>query len=242
MRIIISDRICGDQNLINYIEEKLASPYRNDNWDGFRDCIGDLSWLPDESVEIVHESLPLLDYTDMSIYLDILYATERSWRLYKEKRFTFVFPEHLRPKVNDIIHAENLRLFKRLAGSRLYQMQFGFGEDKTLRKVYLQCGSFCISVDENFRFDYYSLSVHQLSDVLEGRLCIPCAEGINNFKTIRKEVKDWTLLDCNLYTDKNGLEHFQANFQYKSLFYKVMDCFPDSNRVFHCMIDNREVE
>lgn len=80
MKINISDKICGRHNLINSIEGELGSPYENDNWDGFRDCIGDLSWVSDTNVEIIHESLPVLDQSDMSIYLNLLYETVMFWR------------------------------------------------------------------------------------------------------------------------------------------------------------------
>lgn len=79
MILLIDDTVCGKRNLIDYIEERLNSPYSGDNWDGFRDALLDLSWMSDNSVEIRHDSLPFLNQRDLQIYLEILYETERSW-------------------------------------------------------------------------------------------------------------------------------------------------------------------
>lgn len=239
MKINISDKICGRHNLINFIEGELGSPYENDNWDGFRDCIGDLSWVSDTNVEIIHESLPVLDQSDMSIYLNLLYETVMSWRLDLEKNFSVVFPENQIQEINDIIQSENMSLFNRMTGSVLYQIQLGYGEDDRLEKVYFQFDGFCFFLDRTLRLDYYPLSVYQISDVLEGRLIIPYSDvGIKSIKTLRKEVSDWSFHECKRKMGKDGQRQVIISFKNKRIFGKDVVCSLDSNQVFHCHVKN----
>lgn len=239
MKINISDKICGRQNLINFIEEGLGSPYENDTWDGFRDCIGDLSWVSDTNVEIIHESLPVLDQSDMSIYLNLLYETVMSWRLDSDKNFSVVFPENQIQEINDIIQNENMSLFNRMTGSVLYQIQLGYGEDNGLEKVYFQFDGFCFFLDRTLRLDCYPLSVYQISDVLEGRLIIPYSDaGIKSVKTLREAVYDWRFHECKRNITKEGQRQVIIRFKNKRIFGKDVVCSLDSNQVFQCHVKN----
>ncbi|MGM9764090.1 MAG: hypothetical protein ACI3ZQ_08740 [Candidatus Cryptobacteroides sp.] len=242
MKIIVNDSICGIHNLINYIEDKLGSPYQNDNWDGFRDCIGDLSWLSDTNVEIIHESMPVLEQSDMLIYLDVLYEVEMSWRLTKEKKFSAVFTENMAQEVGNIIQANNLALLDRMSGLKLYQIQLGYDENNRLLKVYFLFDGFCFFLDRSLRLNYYSLSTYQISDAVEGKLCIPNRddESVGSVKTLKNEVNNWVFRDCNKSTDKNGQRHFHVNFKSKIVFIENVDCFIDANQVFHCSIGKKE--
>lgn len=241
MKILINDKICGKHNLINYMENSLGAPYQDDNWDGFRDCLLDLSWVSDTNVEITHESLPVLDQSDLLRYLNLLYETEMSWRLDSEKNFSVAFPENQIQEISDIIQSENMALFNRLTGSKLYQIQLGYGEDDRLAKVYFQFDGLCFFLDRSLRLDYYSLSIYQISDVLEERLIIPYSDGgIKSVKTLREEASDWHFHECKRNIGKDGQKQIIIRFKNKRIFGEDVVCSLDSNQVFHCYINNKE--
>lgn len=239
MKIIINDKICGKQNLINHIETQLKSPYKNDNWDGFRDCIGDLSWISDTNVEITHESLPVLNQSDMLIYLNLLYETAMSWRLDSEKDFSVTFPDNQIQEIDDLIQTENMSLLNRMTGSKLYQIQLGYWEDGELAKVYFLFDGFCFFLDKSLRIDYYPLSMYQISDALEGQLIIPYSDtGIKSVKTIREEVSEWSFHECKRNIVKDGQRQVIISFKNKRIVDNDVVCCLDSNQVFRCYIKN----
>ncbi|MGY2238033.1 barstar family protein [Pseudomonas gingeri] len=49
------------------------------NWDALYDCLRDLEWIPCCKVVIFHETLPLLDRSDLKIYLEILRDSVIDW-------------------------------------------------------------------------------------------------------------------------------------------------------------------
>ena len=223
MKILINDKICGVSNLINYIEKSLNSPYQDDNWDGFRDCLLDLSWVSDTAIEIVHESLPILSERDFSSYIDILYEAERVWWQWRELDFSVVFPDMYKQKVCDTIHSNNMLLFNRMKNERLRQMQFGYGTDMKLRKLNFLFNGFCFSIDKNLSLDYYSLTDSQMSDSLEKNMNIKDNDDSENlyFKTV-KDVSSWIFCDCKELIDKDGQSCYRIRF--KDTFINKIEC------------------
>lgn len=77
--VLIDNAIIGKESLIKTISHGIGSPYSGDNWDGLDDTLRDLSWIRDNTVCIMHSSLPVLSLKDTSIYFSILNNTDTSW-------------------------------------------------------------------------------------------------------------------------------------------------------------------
>lgn len=242
MRILINDRICsGARGLINFIEGLLGAPYHDDNWDGFRDCLLDLSWCQDP-IEIMHESLPALTPEEFDTYVGILYEAERAWRLSEEIDFSVVFLADRQQEVRDIIQASNLALFNGMKGNALRLIQLGYGRDNRLIKVYLAFGTFCFSLDESLNVDYYSLSRYQISELLDGRLSIPQIDDkrINNVQTLGQEVSGWLFKSCNLFCDNCSQRHCNIWFRSIGIFPVVIDVYKDNCQQLRCFVNGNE--
>jgi hypothetical protein len=68
-------------------------PYFGSNWDALEECLGDLSWLPEGAVSIVHRDLPLvLHASDRDTYLEILSTTEMAWPA-RGRELVLIFPK-----------------------------------------------------------------------------------------------------------------------------------------------------
>ena len=59
----------------------LAAPngYFGTNWDAFYDCLMDMQWIEAEQIEIVHQKLPDLPKSELSIYVQILRDADNAW-------------------------------------------------------------------------------------------------------------------------------------------------------------------
>ena len=77
--VLIDDTLQSKQAIIDKIEKALDAPYEKDNWDGFCDTLGELQWLKESKVVLIHKSLPRLTAWDLHIYLDILDETSSLW-------------------------------------------------------------------------------------------------------------------------------------------------------------------
>lgn len=90
--VLIDNSLQSERSVIDKIEKALSAPYDKDNWDGFRDAIGDLSWLECYSIVLVHKSLPKLNGWDMKIYLELIYEASTKWdSAYGDKEFQVFF-------------------------------------------------------------------------------------------------------------------------------------------------------
>ena len=75
--------------------------YYGVNWDAFWDCICDLEWLPEGSVVIRHEDLPLEGDSDIvRTYLSILEDAVEKWANSDERSLIIVFPPHIKGKID----------------------------------------------------------------------------------------------------------------------------------------------
>ena len=81
------------------IESKssLFSCYKNDgkfpeyfgnNWDAFMDCLRDFSWIPQRTILIVHNDIPLSnDEGELHIYLELLDISMTEWQAERQGPF-----------------------------------------------------------------------------------------------------------------------------------------------------------
>lgn len=233
MILLIDDTVCGKRNLIDYIEERLNSPYSGDNWDGFRDALLDLSWLSDNSVEIRHDSLPLLNQRDLQIYLEILYETERSWKLDGDIKFNILFPEGQQKMIGNCIQSSNIKLFNRMSGQHLRRLQLGFRDDGRLQKVYLLSDCYCFSIDDKMTLDYYPLTAYKMKEILNDSFSITEMDGVKNVQTV-DAVSSWKFLGCEEYSYENG-KGFCIRCRDSGIM-KRIECYYGENQVFCCRI------
>jgi len=87
--------------LMNAVDNALKLPdYFGRNWDALEECIRDLSWLPEGSIVLVHEDVPLMnDRASLRTYLSILMDAIRKWAETSARRLVVVFPQHAEEKV-----------------------------------------------------------------------------------------------------------------------------------------------
>jgi RNAse (barnase) inhibitor barstar len=99
----IPRQIESSEELLKVLYEKLDLPgYFGFNWNALYDCLRDLHWIKEQDVVLIHEDLPALGTQDLSIYLEVLEDSVRSWGPGEEHRFIVVFPEALRKTIASI--------------------------------------------------------------------------------------------------------------------------------------------
>lgn len=79
--------ITNQRELFNALHNELQFPYYDGrNWNALNDLLGDLNWISDKNVSIVHHELPDLTVTETRIYLEILRDSITSWQEDKKHR------------------------------------------------------------------------------------------------------------------------------------------------------------
>ncbi|MCC8145393.1 MAG: hypothetical protein LIO93_02920, partial [Bacteroidales bacterium] len=66
------------------------------NWDTLLEMFCDFSWIKQETILIIHDELPLLEDSDLSVYLEILNISIEFWENWEgdNKHFLIiVFPK-----------------------------------------------------------------------------------------------------------------------------------------------------
>lgn len=83
--------------LLAWYAETLRFPsFFGENWDALIDCLRDLSWIGEKTIQIVHRDMPLANNpADQSIYLDILAEAVRAWKEDAAREFQIVFPARM---------------------------------------------------------------------------------------------------------------------------------------------------
>ena len=76
--IIAPADLNASHDVFAFYSKALAFPdYFGWNWDAFDECITDLSWLDDTTMDIIHDDIPLgLDLHSRVIFLRILHETK----------------------------------------------------------------------------------------------------------------------------------------------------------------------
>ncbi|HCK84968.1 MAG TPA: hypothetical protein DHW63_10770 [Hyphomonadaceae bacterium] len=93
----IKPGIHDKQSLLREVSSKLQFPssFQSPNWDGFNDWMGDLTWIPNRRILLVHEAVPHVPRRELLTYLEILLeATAHVAR--QERTLLVVFPEETR--------------------------------------------------------------------------------------------------------------------------------------------------
>jgi RNAse (barnase) inhibitor barstar len=101
MKVVdIVDSFTTKQQLLDALAEGLQLPnYFGANWDALDECLRDLSWLPERSIVIEHDSLSQLADDVLRTYLDILARAGQSWRGASAREFRVTFAPSARKRV-----------------------------------------------------------------------------------------------------------------------------------------------
>ncbi|AOI98350.1 hypothetical protein CUJ89_06950 [Burkholderia pyrrocinia] len=80
--------------LLEALASLLAFPaYFGFNWDALFDCFRDFSWLNEHDIVLIHPELPMLQQSELKIYLRLLRDSALDWRPDEAHRFEVVFAE-----------------------------------------------------------------------------------------------------------------------------------------------------
>lgn len=105
----IPRRVRTKPGLLAHLGASLRFPdYFGHNWDALEECLGDLSWWPDDrKLVVVHEALPLRRGSqEQVVYLQILQATLAYWEPKNPTRLTMVFPTHEQATINRLLRVQ----------------------------------------------------------------------------------------------------------------------------------------
>lgn len=81
-------------DLLEALASLLAFPaYFGFNWDALFDCFRDFSWLNEHDIVLIHPELPMLQQSELKIYLRLLRDSALDWRPDEAHRFEVVFAE-----------------------------------------------------------------------------------------------------------------------------------------------------
>ncbi len=94
--------IASKSSLMQWYSDNLYFPYFGYNWDSLFDCLKDLSWIPEKTISIYHNTLPELPADDLKIYLEILHDTIKHWKIYPDHLFRVIFHPSLRDKISSL--------------------------------------------------------------------------------------------------------------------------------------------
>ena len=77
----IKPGIHDKQSLLREVSSKLQFPssFQSPNWDGFNDWMGDLTWIPNRRILLVHEAVPHVPRRELLTWRSSL-KRRRMWR------------------------------------------------------------------------------------------------------------------------------------------------------------------
>lgn len=106
------ENIRNGDNLLEQLSEKLKFPnYFGNNWDALNDCLGDLSWIDQRNIIIVHCTPIQLSKDEMSIYIRILTRSMSEWLKWHDgtiHQLEVVFPKNCQRQIETYIEQANL--------------------------------------------------------------------------------------------------------------------------------------
>ena len=180
--ILIDASLQSKDAVIDRIEKALEAPYNEDNWDGFRDAITDLSWLACPSVVLVHKALPKMNAWDLKTYLELLYDVSKEWDSGNcEKGFYVYFSLEDKPQIDFYLPGKRLSPQVK-EGRRAPAVHIGDVFEIPLpdnRKRYLQfvivdssqLGAWCVRV---FKKDYSIDETPSVEDIVKDSVDFYC--------------------------------------------------------------------
>jgi len=101
----ISANLASKQELAACLAVRLEFPSQvGKHWDALSVCLRDLSWLPERSIFLFHEDLPLAKQpAEACEYLRILTDAQQSWKTRLEHSLTLGFPSAVRTRVAQLL-------------------------------------------------------------------------------------------------------------------------------------------
>jgi hypothetical protein len=82
------------EQLLDALDRELRFPdYFRRNWDALDECMGDLAWIPQKKVVLLHQDVPDLEPRALKAYLEILNDAVAKWNQGEEHELIVVFPE-----------------------------------------------------------------------------------------------------------------------------------------------------
>jgi len=96
----LDGRLRRKQDLLNTLASELKfPPYFGYNWDALEECLGDLSWLGEQSgIVLIHKYMPLADERQRRTYIEILKHAQANQRL----PLRVVFPRSAQSQIEKI--------------------------------------------------------------------------------------------------------------------------------------------
>ena len=88
--IVLPADLASKTELFAFLRQAIPLPeYFGNNWDALEECLGDLGWLGNEKIALIHQDIPLKNKpADQKTYLQILMEAAG-----KSNRLSVVFPE-----------------------------------------------------------------------------------------------------------------------------------------------------
>jgi hypothetical protein len=116
VRAGVPANVVTKQALIATLAKQLSFPdYCGENWDGFEECLRDLSWLPTGQVALTHTDVPLVnDVANARIYLAILSDAVRKMSKSEVHTLSVVFPIKFREQIEWLLRSQRAQDAKRL--------------------------------------------------------------------------------------------------------------------------------
>ena len=101
---IVPSSIADKEEILNFYAQELNFPeYFGENWDAFNECITDLNWLSQKLIKIIHTDIPLINFNDKKIYIDLLEEAVISWKDENEHQLFVYFPESTKDQILEVL-------------------------------------------------------------------------------------------------------------------------------------------
>lgn len=95
------------EELFTTIDKGLRLPsYFGRNWSALSDCLRDLHWVQERSVEIWHRDMPHLPEADAVNYLSVLAEAALDWQEGEVHSLKVFFPEPTKNLIQKLVHVE----------------------------------------------------------------------------------------------------------------------------------------
>src|SRR5580698_1982035 len=94
LRAVVPVGISNEMALFDSLAYSLNFPnYFGNNWDALEECMRDLNWLPEGTILLVHDDVPLSqDQASLSLYLSILSGACDKFAKVGKRKLVVAFP------------------------------------------------------------------------------------------------------------------------------------------------------